>query len=376
MNGPRRLVANHYRTGATCEFLFKDERLVSRRRISADATLVFGPGFFDLQCNGYAGVDFTHPATLPAEIANAIRAMWKRGCTHVLPTLITASISQLVDSFNRMNEAIEADEEVRRSVPGFHLEGPFISGVDGARGAHPAEHVLAPDPRLWRRLQTAARGRIRLVTLAPETEGAVPFIRQLREEGIVVALGHTMATREQIVAAVEAGAVLSTHLGNGCPQQLHRHQNPLFAQLGERHLDASLIADGIHLPPEVFRAFWDAKGPGKTLLITDAMAAADAPPGRYSLGSLLVEVGADRIVRHPGTAQLAGSALTMDAAVSNAMAMTGAPLHDAWESASKRPWKRLCNPAGARGSFVVARQTPDALKVHAVFRGNRLLYAL
>ncbi|MDB6154972.1 MAG: N-acetylglucosamine-6-phosphate deacetylase [Chthoniobacteraceae bacterium] len=369
----RRIVrAAHYRNGGTWEFVLDAGRLVSRKRILAKTDLIFGPGFFDLQCNGYAGVDFAHPDTTPNQIVTAIKAMRKRGCTHVLPTLITAAPERLELLFRHLNQALQSNEDVCGSVPGYHLEGPFISPIDGARGAHPKEHVVPPSPVLWRRLQNAAQGNIRLVTLAPEIEGALPFIRQLRSEGIVVALGHTLAGCEQIAAAVKAGAVLSTHLGNGCPQQIHRHQNPIFAQLGQENLSASLIADRIHLPTEVLRSFWRVKGPGQIILVTDAMAAADAPPGRYTLGDLIAEVGSDKVVRQSGTENLAGSALTMEAAVSNLMRAAGATLCQAWDAASIQPRKLMSNIKIPGHSFTIVRPTRRGLKIMATILANRV----
>src|SRR6266853_1365659 len=173
----RQVVAAHVRTGETFEFSFDAVRLIGRRRVRAKAQAVFGPGFCDLQCNGYAGVDFNHPKSSPSEIAAAVRAMWRNGCAHVLPTLITASPERLRLLFERLAATLTSHPEVAESVPGFHLEGPFISPVDGARGAHPLEHVCAVSRKLWRDCQRAAGGRIVLVTVAPEVSGALAFIR-------------------------------------------------------------------------------------------------------------------------------------------------------------------------------------------------------
>jgi N-acetylglucosamine-6-phosphate deacetylase len=339
------------------------------------ATAVFGPGFVDMQCNGYAGVDFNRRETEPIVIAEAIRAMWEHGCTEVLPTFITAAPDALDEYLNDVHKALEGDVETARSVPGFHLEGPFISPEDGARGAHPPKHVRPVDAKLWRRWQKAAGGRIRLVTIAPEVRGAIPFIRKLREEKVLPAIGHTLADAACVASATEAGAMMSTHLGNGCPQNMHRHQNPIFAQLGEDRLLASFIADGIHLPPEVLRALWRAKGGG--ILVTDAMAAAGAPPGRYSIGELELEVGADRIVRQPGSPNFAGSALTMNEAVANLVRFAHIPLADAWDAASLVPWALLTKAGVVRGpltSTVIGNFADGELKMVAALRGGRVLW--
>ena len=373
-----KLVAAHYQTGEVLEFTLDGNSASSRRTRRAETDLVFGPGFFDLQCNGYAGVDFNRRETEPIVIAEAIRAMWEHGCTEVLPTFISASQDALEEFIGDVIKAIESDREVARSVPGFHLEGPFISPVEGARGAHPEAHVRPVNLKLWKKLQTIARGQIRLVTLAPELKGALPFIRQLRAENVLPSIGHTLADAATITSAAEAGALMSTHLGNGCPEILPRHANPIFAQAGDDRLGASFIADGVHLPPEVLRTLWRAKGPGRSVLVTDAMAAAGAPPGRYSLGELEVQVDEDRIVRQPGTKNLAGSALTMNQAVAGLVRMTGTSLAEAWTAASVRPWEILRAAGAVRkrpDSLIVARWSGGELDVLAAFRGTRVLWS-
>lgn len=373
-----KLLAAHYQTGELVEFNLDYEDADSRRVRKGDTDLVFGPGFVDLQCNGFEGVDFNRRETEPIIIAGAIRSMWEHGCTEVLPTFITAAPDALEEFIVDMLQALESDPEAERTVPGFHLEGPFISPVDGARGAHPLEHTRKVSTKLWAQLQKIARGKIKLVTLAPEVRGALPFIAQLRSEKVLPAIGHTMADAATIALAAEAGAMMSTHLGNGCPQMVNRHTNPIFAQLGEDRLAASFIADGIHLPPEVLRSLWRAKGTARSVLVTDAMAAASAPPGRYSIGEIEVQVGEDRVVRQPGTKNLAGSALTTEHAVAGLVRMAGVSLAEAWDAASIRPWE-LLRKAGAvkrrPESVVVARWAKGQLKVVATFRGTRVLWA-
>jgi N-acetylglucosamine-6-phosphate deacetylase len=230
--------------------------------------------------------------------------------------------------------------------------------------------------KLWRRWQKEAGDRIRLVTVAPEVRGACEFIRLLRTEKVLPALGHTLADAACVSRACDAGAMMSTHLGNGCPQMIHRHRNPIFAQLGEDRLAASFIPDGVHLPPEVLRSLWRAKAVG--VLVTDAMAAAGAPPGRYSIGELEVEVGADRIVRQPGSPNLAGSALTMNDAVANLVRFARVPLAEAWDAASLRPWALLTAARAVRGplrSTLIAKWSEGKFTPLAALRGERVLWA-
>lgn len=372
-----KLLAAHYRTGETWEFTLSGRRVVSRKKARGRASALFGPGFVDLQCNGFKGVDFNHPDDTSEVCAEAVRAMWETGVAHVLPTFITASKAWFRENITQFNEALALDADVRRSVPGYHLEGPFLSAVDGARGAHPIEDIAPVSAKLWGELQRFAEGRIKLVTLAPELKGAAAFIRRLREERVLPALGHTMADHAQVAAACEAGAMMTTHLGNGCPQTVHRHRNPIFAQLGEPRLAASLIVDGAHLPPEVVRAFSAALG-ARAVLVTDAMSAAAAPPGRYSIGKLVIEVGDDGAVRQPGTPNLAGSALTMDRAIANFAAYTGLPVADAWDAASLRPWALLKKAGVVRSSqpeSTVIASVDGGFKVLATLAGKRVLWS-
>lgn len=372
------LRARHYRTGAVEEFVLENGRVVSRERVpdASGVELVFGPGFVDLQCNGYAGIDYNYPETTAEQIQQSVRAMWQHGCTVVLPTVITAAPERIEHLFRNL-VAVNASPEIRRSIPGYHLEGPFISPEDGARGAHPLQHVCPPDMELLTKFQRAAEGLIRLVTLAPEVDGGIPFVSQLRQANILPAIGHTMADAATVRAATEAGALMSTHLGNGCPNTMHRHLNPVFAQLGQPGLAASVIADGVHLPPEVLTSIARAKGKELTVLVTDAMAAAGAQPGSYTLGDMTLEVGSDNVVRKPGTPYLAGSALTMNQAVAYFTAVTGFSLADAWDAASKEPL-RLLSAAGAveqvDSGTIIARAGKGEFAVSATLHGNSVLW--
>ena len=373
-----KLRAAHYRTGEVSEFTFGGAKLAERRTVRGRASLVYGPGFFDLQCNGYAGIDFNSPRLTPEQARFAISAMWQHGCTHVLPTVVTHQPERLEFLFRTLALAIE-DREIASSVPGFHLEGPFISPVDGARGAHPLHAVRPVETTLWQRLQRASGKRIAVVTLAPEVKGGVRFIGRLRSEEVLPAIGHTMASTEQVHAAADAGALLSTHLGNGCPQLLPRHENPIFAQLACDGLTASLIPDGIHLPGDVLKVMCRAKGLERIVAVTDAMSAAGAPPGRYPLADMEMEVGTDRVVRQPGSPNFAGSALTMDRAISILVEKGGLSLADAWDAGSGQAWS-VMRRAGGRvaasrpKSLVMADFQDGTLRICATLSGNKVLW--
>ena len=299
------------------------------------------PGFVDLQVNGFAGVDFNTPGATPADIGRALAAMRAGGVTRCLPTLITSSWERFREC---VRAVIDADDP---AVAGIHLEGPYISPADGPRGAHPKPHCCSASRDDFDRRQEAAGGRIVLVTLAPEVPGALALIAHLASAGVRVAIGHTDASPGQIRDAVAAGATLSTHLGNGCAAMLPRHPNVIWEQLAADALSASVIADGHHLPPAVVKAIARVKGPARTILVTDAMAAAGCPAGHYRIGDVDVEVGGDRRVSLRGTPFLAGSALTMADAVANMVRFAGVPLTDALAMASTVPAEYVgISPAG------------------------------
>jgi N-acetylglucosamine-6-phosphate deacetylase len=230
------------------------------------------------------------------------------------------------------------------AVAGLHMEGPYISPVDGPRGAHPRADCTLASRADFDRRQDAASGRIVLVTLAPEVPGALDLIEHLAGRGVRVAIGHSDATPATIRDAVSAGATLSTHLGNGCAATLPRHPNVLWEQLAADELWASVIVDGHHLPASTVKVIARVKTWARTILVTDAMAAAGCPPGHYRLGHVDVEVGADRRVSLRGTPFLAGSALTMPDAIGNAVGFTGLPLTAVAAMASTVPAEYLGVP--------------------------------
>jgi N-acetylglucosamine-6-phosphate deacetylase len=275
------------------------------------------PGLFDLQVNGYGGIDFNGPDLTADRAADAVEQMRAVGVTRCLPTLVTSSFAQFARSARILARTTST------AIAGIHMEGPYLSAEDGPRGAHPREHVVPATLDDFDRRQDAAGGRIVLVTLAPEVPGALALIDHLVASGVRAAIGHTAAAPQQIADAVAAGATLATHLGNGCAQMLPRHPNVIWELLAADALFASLVVDGHHLPPATVKAMVRAKSPGRTILVTDAMAAAGRPPGRYALGGLSCDVAADGRVSLPGTPYLAGSALTLDRAIANTVRFTG-----------------------------------------------------
>ena len=300
------------------------------------------PGLFDLQINGHGGIWFSKDNLTPDEVIQTLEPHFSFGITRMLPTLVTASHEALRDGFTAIHQACEQEPWVRDFVPGCHLEGPFIAAEDGPRGAHPLQHVRPADWDEFCTLQEAAGGLIRLVTLAAESEGAVPFIEKAVESGVAVAIGHTGASSDQITAAVDAGARLSTHLGNGAHGQIRRHPNYIWDQLGDPRLTASIITDGHHLPPAVIRSIVGTKGVRNIVITCDAAGLAGCPPGFYPLDKGEVEVLEDGRIVIAGQRQLlAGSAQETDECVTHAMAVAGVSMSEAFDMAGRNPCRLL-----------------------------------
>ena len=296
------------------------------------------PGFVDIQVNGYGGQEFSSHDLTVEKVARIVRHHHAFGVTAFLPTLTTQSFECLAHGLRTISSACRQDMAVQRSVHGIHVEGPFIATEDGPRGAHPIEHCRRPDWEEFQRLQEAAEGRIRLLTLSAEYDEAPAFVERAVASGVVVAIGHTAATSHQIRTVVDAGASLSTHLGNGAHRMLRRHPNYLWDQLAEDRLMASLIVDGHHLPSEVVKVFIRAKTADRCILVSDVSGLAGLPRGRYTSSGCELEVLDDgRLVIAGQDQLLAGASLPIGACVANVMRFANLDLVDAIALASQRP---------------------------------------
>ncbi len=375
-----------YDTGEPVRLSIEGDRIVSIDPAMPAGNVAdwpwLAPALFDLQINGHGGVWFADVHLTPEQAAKAVTAYLKFGVTRICPTLITNSYAALEHGFRVLQSAREADPIVDRLIAGYHLEGPYISAEDGPRGAHPREHVRPADWDGFQRLQAAAGGQIRLVTIAPEVPGAVEFIQQATRNGIVIAIGHTAASPAQIRAAVDAGATLSTHLGNGSAAMIHRHQNHIFEQLADDRLTASLIVDGHHLPPSLVNIFLKVKTPLKTILTCDAAGWAGCAPGVYEsfLGRSEILPSGKRVVAGQ-TELLAGSADETDVCVTQVQKMTGVSLKAAIQMASRNPAKLLGlePPALRRGGladlFIFHRPADHGrLQILGTIGGGQLLH--
>lgn len=346
------------------------------------------PGLIDLQVNGFGGVAFNSPMLSPEQVAQVGLSMDAHGVTGYCPTVTTDGWQTLAHSMATIGLAIRTIPAVAERVLGIHLEGPYICPDDGPRGAHPRPHVRAPDWDEFQRLQELAEGHIRIVTLSPEYEAAPAFIRRAVAQGVLVAIGHTNANSEQIRAAVDAGARLSTHLGNGAHGQIRRHPNYIWDQLAEDRLVASLIVDGHHLPPSVVKSFLRAKTPQRCILVSDITSMAGLPPGRYEDTSLgAVEVLNDGRLVIAGQQQLlAGAALPITAGLDNVLRFTEHGLRVAVEMASLGPAALIGHPSGrletgSRADLTLFRLPISAdgsqvgsVEIVATVRGGRLVW--
>ena len=322
-------------------------------------------GFVDLQVNGYGGIDLNAPDIAPEDVVKLCQRMLAEGVTSFLPTLITAAEPALRSAMKTIVAATGLSQLAQEMIAGLHVEGPAISAVDGARGAHPIDQVRPPSLNEFSRWQQAAGGLIKLVTLAPEQPGAAKFITTLADKGVRCAIGHTNASPGEIQAAVEAGATLATHLGNGAARKLPRHPNHIWSQLGEDKLFASFIADGHHLPAEVLRSMLRAKGLNRSILISDSVSLAGIPAGNYKQA-----IGGDVIVDDTGkismvgTDFLAGASLPLSASICKAMDMAGLKLTEALPLVTENPGHfidKKCQLAEGADADVVRFQVPDRM---------------
>lgn len=340
------MIGKHYRTGMPIEVKVRDGRITAVTELevstSVDCLPWLAPGLVDLQVNGGWGLDLNTTPLCPDTVLQLTRKLQRQGVTNYCPTLITNSSVRLAEAASTIAKAVRLNPDIARGIAGIHLEGPFISPEDGPRGAHPVQHIVPPDWEALSRWQEAAEGLIRIITLSPEWPGAASFISRCSESGILVSLGHTAATSEQIREAVSAGAVMSTHLGNGAHLMLPRHPNYLWEQLAADELYGCMIADGHHLPLSVLAVILRMKR-NRAILVSDAVSLSGMPPGSYHL-----HIGGDVVLTAEGRLHLAGqpellagSAMMLPDQVGYLMEAGLSGLPDAWDCASVHPARLL-----------------------------------
>jgi N-acetylglucosamine-6-phosphate deacetylase len=333
-----RLTGRDVGTGHGMSVVVAEGRIAAVEPVSLTSGPYLAAGLIDLQVNGFRGLDLNDGAVTPARVVALTRMIAGLGVTTYLPTLVTASRASLLSALAAIAEARQQNPLCARMVPFVHVEGPFLAPEDGPRGGHPRQHIRPPDLDEVAEWQQVSGNLVGKITLSPHHDRAHHFIRALADQGILVAIGHTSATAEQIRAAVTAGARLSTHLGNGAAATLPRHPNFIWAQLADDRLDAGFIADGFHLPADTFKAMLRAKGLERSYLVSDTTAAGGLPPGIYDqpIGGR-VEVGGDGRLSVVGTPYLAGASRPLKEDVALAIRMADLTLADGLRLASSNP---------------------------------------
>jgi N-acetylglucosamine-6-phosphate deacetylase len=344
MNAQQVIEGIHYHTGQPVQITISNgmiENISVVDKAVGENPVYIAPGFIDNQINGFAGVSFAFgESDLTAEgIEKATRELWNKGVTSYLPTLTTNSTEVLYQNFKILSQAVD-NKNLLGSIPGFHLEGPYINPEDGYRGAHPKQFVKLPDWNEFMKFHEASGKNILQVTLAPEMEGALDFISKCSREGIVVALGHHNADMKTVTAAIDRGAKIATHLGNGAANMINRHYNPFWPQLADDRLHISIIGDGFHLLPEEIQVFYKVKGVEKTVITSDVTHYAALEPGEYKTSTgETIELTKDGMLRLPAQNVLYGSASPITKGVGFVMKVTGCTLAEAVQMASTNPAK-------------------------------------
>lgn len=343
------------------------------------ADVYVAPGLIDVQINGYMGVDFSGPDLSIQGVRKATKALWKAGVTSYFPTIITNDIELIKKNFAILAEA-RRDPEIGPSIPGFHLEGPYISPIAGYRGAHLEKYIKAPEWDEFQELQKAANNGIILLTMAPELEGAIPFIKKCVASGVTISLGHHNGSATDVQLAVAAGAKMATHLGNGCANEINRHNNPIWPQLSNDAITASIIADGFHLTREEVRSFYKAKGVENTILVSDALDLAGLPPGEYTRGERTLVLTPD-VVQLPKENVLAGAASPISKCVGVVMEYTECGLKNAIQMASSNPAKLFTLTElgeieiGKRGDLIQFTMRNNRMNILKTYVNGSLVYS-
>jgi N-acetylglucosamine-6-phosphate deacetylase len=276
------------------------------------------PPYVDLQVNGYAGIDFNRDGLEADHLHRACERLDGDGVGGFLPTIITDDLDAMCRRLSALASHRERDPLAKRLIAGLHIEGPFLNEQDGYRGAHPRDAIRPADLDSMARLLDAAAGLARIVTLAPERDERFVVTRSLAAQGIVVSAGHTDASLDQLRGAIDAGLSMFTHLGNGCPMQMHRHDNIVqrVLSLADR-LWVSFIGDGTHVSFPALGNYLRLAGEGRAIVVTDCTAPAGLGPGRYTLGRWDIVVGDDMVPHAPDRSHLVGSGITMKRSAEN-----------------------------------------------------------
>lgn len=368
-----------YSTGQPVRLHWKEGVIAAMEPVSArwagDSWIA--PALVDLQINGFAGVDFQQDDLTAADLCRAAAGLRAAGCAQFLLTLMTDHWERMLERLRHLHALRSRLPELKMAIAGWHLEGPFLSAEPGFCGAHDPARMSDPSEAQIRRLREITGNDPVLLTLAPERAGALPVIRLAVSLGMIVSLGHTNASAEVLRRAVQAGATGFTHFANACPQQLDRHDNILWRVLDTPGLTMSLIPDGYHVSPPLFRLVHRLASRPSIYYTTDAVSAAGAPPGRYSVGYHQVDVGPDQIVRQPGGTNFAGSGLQPVDGIFRAAEMLGAPWQEVWGHLSAAParfmgWARELSPGQAANLCLLDMAGSRPGRVRTLVQGREL----
>jgi N-acetylglucosamine-6-phosphate deacetylase len=352
--------ARHFATGEPVQIAWRGGVVTAIEKASeAPDDLWVAPTLFDVQVNGYGSIDFQQDDLTVEDLQKAARALRRDGCSRFLLTLITDEWSALTSRLRRIRTLRAQSPELQKCIVGWHIEGPFLSSQPGYHGAHNPALMFDPAPEHILELRTITHDEPLLLTVSPERPRVLEAIEIAVAHGIKVSLGHTNASAEIIAAAVKAGATAFTHLGNGCPRELDRHDNILWRVFETPGLIAGLIPDQIHVSPALFRLIHRVLPTDSIYYTTDAMSAAGSPPGRYRLAKMELEVGPDQIVRQPGKELFAGSALRPIEGVFRAAQMLNEPWQEVWPKFSSAPARLMgvenTLKAGSAADFCILR---------------------
>lgn len=325
-------------TNESIEIKIDNSIIVSIEKINEKDLPFIGSGLCDLQINGYAGIDYNTLPLKAEDIETTAKEMIKDGVTTFLPTIITNSDKNIKQALKTIKESVEKSKLLKKAIGGIHLEGPFISPKDGARGAHDKQHIKAPDRELFQEYQEAAGGLIKIITISPEWENTDEFIENCVKNNVIVSIGHSNATPQQIKEAINAGATMSTHLGNGAIMMLPRHPNFIWEQLAQDKLNAGLIADGFHLPDSFLKVALRAKK-DNAFLVSDTTKFTGMKAGKYKthIGGEVLLTKEGRLCVADSPEFLAGAALPLLSCIEHLVFNNICELGKAWEMASTKP---------------------------------------
>ncbi|MDQ6815459.1 MAG: N-acetylglucosamine-6-phosphate deacetylase [Bacteroidota bacterium] len=367
-------------TGKSMELVLSRGEVTSiiERETKAGNDLFMGPGLVDLQINGVNGIDFNNPALTKNEVINATHFLLQNGITTFLPTVITNSDANTCKIVDTIHQACLSDALVNDCIWGIHLEGPFISATTGAKGAHDEKYISPPNWQLFQKYQRAAGGKIKLLTIAPELDGAGAFIEKCSEHKILVSIGHSMANSQQIRRAVDSGACLATHLGNAVPLMLPRHPNILWDLLAEEDLYTCIIADGIHIPDSFIKVVLKNKAE-KTLVVSDATCFAGMEPGEYQnhIGGIVILDNEKRVALKSTPGLLAGAAKTLLESVETLINHQISTIGRSWQMASSNVVGLLSGKDDTFDSskdLVIFRFSGEKIQIETVIKKGKVVF--